>query len=111
MAIQVPTRLLDGTVLSFLRTQDLYGYALTQQVQGILDISESTIYPVLRRLKKSGYLETYDQPYQGRNRRYYHLTAAGQELFSQIQADWQQFSQQINQVMGDAHESNREKLS
>ncbi|UQS81746.1 PadR family transcriptional regulator [Bombilactobacillus folatiphilus] len=99
MAIQVPARLLDGTVLSFLKTEDLYGYALTQQVQAVLDISESTIYPVLRRLKKGGYLDTYDQPYLGRNRRYYRLTDTGQALFWEIKAEWQKFSDGINQVM------------
>ncbi|UQS83263.1 PadR family transcriptional regulator [Bombilactobacillus thymidiniphilus] len=99
MAIQIPTRLLDGAVLSFLRVDDLYGYALTQKVQSIFDVSESTIYPVLRRLKKDDCLSTYDQPYQGRNRRYYHLTTVGLQLLTDIQDEWQDFSQQMNKVM------------
>lgn len=100
MAIQIPTRLLDGAVLAFLKQDDLYGYALTQNVQKVFDISESTIYPVLRRLKKNNYLTTYDEPYQGRNRRYYHITDDGIELLQTIQDEWQDFSTNVDQVLG-----------
>ena len=100
MAIQIPTRLLDGAVLAFLKQNDLYGYALTQNVQKIFSISESTIYPVLRRLKKNNCLTTYDEPYQGRNRRYYHITDEGLTLLNTIQDEWQDFSARVNQVLG-----------
>ena len=100
MAIQIPTRLLDGAVLAFLKQNDLYGYALTQNVQKVFDISESTIYPVLRRLKKNNYLTTYDEPYQGRNRRYYHITDDGIELLQTIQDEWQGFNTNVDQVLG-----------
>ena len=100
MAIQIPTRLLDGAVLAFLKQDDLYGYALTQNVQKIFDISESTIYPVLRRLKKNNCLTTYDEPYQGRNRRYYHITDDGITLLKTIQDEWLDFSARVNQVLG-----------
>ena len=100
MAIQIPTRLLDGAVLAFLKQDDLYGYALTQNVQKVFDISESTIYPVLRRLKKNNYLTTYDEPYQGRNRRYYHITDDGIELLQTIQDEWQGFNTNVDQVLG-----------
>ena len=99
MAIQIPTRLLDGAVLAFLKQDDLYGYALTQNVQKIFSISESTIYPVLRRLKKNNCLTTYDEPYQGRNRRYYHITDEGLTLLNTIQDEWQDFSARVNQVL------------
>ncbi|MBA1392747.1 PadR family transcriptional regulator [Lactobacillus sp. XV13L] len=106
MAIQIPTRLLDGAVLAFLKKDDLYGYALTQNVQSIFDISESTIYPVLRRLKKQNCLVTYDEPFQGRNRRYYHITDDGIALLRTIQNEWTQFSKNIDRVLGENNDHN-----
>ncbi|WP_407889122.1 PadR family transcriptional regulator [Levilactobacillus sp. N40-8-2] len=105
MAIQVPTELLDGSVLGLLTQQDHYGYTLTQEVRQLLPISESTLYPVLRRLKKNGWLDTYDEPFQGRNRRYYRLTDSGRARLAEIQGDWQGFSQAISQLLeGNTHE-------
>lgn len=104
MAIQIPTRLLDGAVLAFLKHEDLYGYALTQNVQKVFDISESTIYPVLRRLKKNNYLTTHDEPFQGRNRRYYHITEEGLALLATIQDEWQDFNNKVDQVLGEEND-------
>ncbi|MDO1605721.1 PadR family transcriptional regulator [Lactobacillus sp. YT155] len=100
MAIQIPSEVLDGSMLAFLTKEDLYGYTLTQRFQEKFDISESTIYPVLRRLKKDSYLETYDQPYQGRNRRYYKITDSGEERLKEIKQDWQNFSKSANEILG-----------
>lgn len=100
MAIQVPTELLDGCVLGLLTTKDYYGYTLTQEVQRLIPISESTLYPVLRRLKKNGWLETYDEPFQGRNRRYYKLTTTGCGRLGEIQTEWQSFSTAITTLLG-----------
>lgn len=99
MAIQIPSEVLDGSMLSFLSVEDLYGYTLTQRFQEKFNISESTIYPVLRRLKKDDFLETYDQPYQGRNRRYYKITDSGKNRLKEIQKDWLQFMLTVNEVM------------
>ena len=77
MTYQVTAPLLDACVLGILEKEDFYGYTLTQKVQEVIDISESTLYPVLRRLQKEGELTTYDSPVQGRNRRYYRITEAG----------------------------------
>ena len=66
-AFSVSTALLDAVVLACVAQGDTYGYELTHQIQSVFSISESTLYPVLRRLQKNEYLQTYDQPYQGRN--------------------------------------------
>lgn len=100
MAIQVPTELLDGSVLGLLTKGDHYGYTLTQAVRQVIPISESTLYPVLRRLKKNGWLETYDEPFQGRNRRYYRLTDSGRERLAEIQGEWADFNQAITKLLG-----------
>ena len=72
--------LLDAIVLSVVSQGGTYGYKITQDVRKVFDVSESTLYPVLRRLLKDGYLETYDQEFQGRNRRYYKITSNGMIL-------------------------------
>ncbi|AVK63854.1 PadR family transcriptional regulator [Lactobacillus sp. CBA3606] len=99
MAIQISSELLDGCVLALLQTEDYYGYALTQRLQASVSVSESTLYPVLRRLKKNEWVTTYDQAYQGRNRRYYQITAAGTAQLTIIQQDWQTYNQAINTLL------------
>ncbi|MDR2832200.1 MAG: PadR family transcriptional regulator [Streptococcaceae bacterium] len=99
MDIQIPTALLDGTVLAILNREEMYGYVLTKTVQGNLPISESTMYPVLRRLKKNGALETYDVPYEGRMRRYYRITQTGKDELTKIWSDWVVFRDVINRLM------------
>ena len=69
MSYPISSSLLDGIVLAVVERESTYGYRITQDVQKVLDISESTLYPVLRRLMKDGCLTTYDQAYAGRNRR------------------------------------------
>ena len=98
MKIQITAELLDGVVLAILKQDDYYGYALTQRVQSVIDISESTMYPVLRRLKKSGDLTTYDKQYQGRNRRYYQLTAAGEQRLTEILSLWEQYKGNLDRI-------------
>ena len=99
MHIQIPTVLLDGTVLAALSKEDMYGYALTKIVQESLSVSESTLYPVLRRLKKEGYLETYDEPFEGRNRRYYSLTPIGSRHLEEIIDEWIVFRESLDRLL------------
>lgn len=54
MVFQLGSALLDACVLAVLDSQDAYGYVLTQSVKQVMDISESTLYPVLRRLQRMG---------------------------------------------------------
>lgn len=99
MAIQISSELLDGCVLALLKTEDYYGYALTQRLQASISVSESTLYPVLRRLKKNDWVTTYDQPFQGRNRRYYQITATGLTQLTTIQQEWQTYHHAINTLL------------
>ncbi|MCI7423590.1 MAG: PadR family transcriptional regulator [Ruminococcus sp.] len=98
-AFSVSTALLDAVVLACVAQGDTYGYELTHQIQSVFSISESTLYPVLRRLQKNEYLQTYDQPYQGRNRRYYHITDAGRTALEAYCSEWQQYKQQVDQFL------------
>lgn len=60
---------------------------------------ESTLYPVLRRLLKDNCLETYDQEYQGRNRRYYKITPQGQAQLQMYRQEWTIYVQKINRII------------
>ena len=98
-AFAISPQLLDGCVLSVLSRGDAYGYILTQQVQAKLDISESTLYPVLRRLQRDGLLAVYDRPYQGRNRRYYSITSVGRTQLTRRREEWVQFRDGVEELL------------
>lgn len=99
MAFAMGTPLLDACVLAVLSRGDAYGYVLTQQVKGRLDISESTLYPVLRRLERDGYLKVYDRPYQGRNRRYYAITDVGRIYLTARRKEWAGFRNGVEELL------------
>lgn len=99
MTFQLGAALLDACVLAILHKEDAYGYKLTQDVKEMVNVSESTLYPVLRRLMKEGYLETYDQEHMGRNRRYYRLTDAGKKRYTYFLEEWDRFTDKINAVL------------
>lgn len=98
MVFQLGSALLDSCVLSVLNRGDTYGYVLTQNVKEVIDISESTLYPVLRRLQKEGFLSTYDQPFQGRNRRYYHITDEGKIRLNFYMNEWDDYKEKIENI-------------
>ena len=99
MTFGLSAALLDACVLAVLSRGDTYGYVLTQNVRDAVDISDSTLYPVLRRLQKDGYLTTYDQPYQGRNRRYYSITPSGREQYRAYVADWSVYKARLDEII------------
>lgn len=99
MTFQLAAPLLDACVLAIVDEEDAYGYTLTARVKEIVDISESTLYPVLRRLQKEGYLTTYDQPYQGRNRRYYKITDSGKNQLAFYKAEWEIYKRNIDSLL------------
>ena len=97
---QLGSSLLDACVLAVLAKEDAYGYVLTQCVKEIIDISESSLYPVLRRLQKEGSLTTYDQPFQGRNRRYYSITEYGKSQLALYAREWQEYKAKVDHILG-----------
>lgn len=99
MTFQLGSALLDACVLATLYREDTYGYKLTQEVKVVMSVSESTLYPVLRRLMKDGFLATYDQQHLGRNRRYYRLTDLGKEKYEEYIGEWEIFSEKITSIL------------
>ena len=99
MVFQLTAPLLDGCVLAILEQGDAYGYSLTQRLRGEIDVSESTLYPVLRRLQKDGHLTVYDQQYQGRNRRYYAITPSGRAFLEECRQGWSDYAGQVEKIL------------
>ena len=99
MVFTAGSALLDAVVLSVVSREGTYGYKITQDVREIIDVSESTLYPVLRRLQKDGYLETYDMEFQGRNRRYYKITSNGMILLDKYRSEWILFRNNVNEML------------
>lgn len=99
MAFNTGPDMLDSLVLSTVAKEPTYGYRITQETRPIVQVSESSLYPVLRRLQRDGYLETYDQAYAGRNRRYYRITEAGQQALEGYRSQWIEYREKINRVL------------
>lgn len=99
MTFNTTASLLDALVLSIVGQQDTYGYKITQDVRSVVDVSESTLYPVLRRLQKNGYLAAYDKEYAGRNRRYYTITKSGETQLAASRSEWKEYSAKIENLL------------
>lgn len=99
MNFNTGSTLLDAVVLSIVCQEGTYGYKITQDVRSIMEVSESTLYPVLRRLQKDGYLEAYDQEFQGRNRRYYKITSNGMILLDKYRSEWINYKKSVDSIL------------
>lgn len=100
MDTQLKKGLLDMCVLAVLAKEDTYGYELTQRITGVLDTSETALYPVLRRLEAQNLLETYSLEYSGRLRKYYRITAAGMTRLHENQAELKNLKKIIDYIIG-----------
>ena len=98
MVFNTGATLLDAIVLAVVCRDEegTYGYKITQDVRKAIDVSESTLYPVLRRLQKDDCLEVYDRQFDGRNRRYYKLTEKGKAQLNLYRVEWKNYTKKIN---------------
>ncbi len=88
--VQLKRGMLEVCVLRCLADGDSYGYQIVRQLEDCVAISESTLYPILRRLEAAGALETYSVAHNSRLRRFYHLTTAGQDRIRTFLEEWQE---------------------
>ena len=100
MVFNTGAALLDAIVLAVVsrESQGTYGYKITQDVRQVLEVSESTLYPVLRRLQKYQCLEVYDMQFDGRNRRYYKVTDRGMAQLNLYREEWKVYSKKISEI-------------
>ena len=101
MVFNTGAALLDAIVLAIVEgtPEGTYGYKITQDVRKAIEISESTLYPVLRRLQKDDCLEVYDLECGGRNRRYYRITEQGRRQLFLYQQEWGSYIKKINEIL------------
>lgn len=108
MVYQAGAAMLDAFVLSIISRNDTYGYQICQEIKETVNLKESSLYPMLKRLQVAGYLETYDQPYQGRNRRYYKITEMGEQKKAFYVEEWDQYKSDVDRILKSAERSGHE---
>ena len=107
MVFNTGAALLDAIVLAVVDNEEpdgTYGYKITQDVRTVIELSESTLYPVRRRLLKDECLQTYDQQFNGRNRRYYRITEKGAAQLNLYRSEWLAYSSKVNGIFEGKHE-------
>lgn len=97
--LEVSPQIIELIVLSMLNKKDSYAYELNTILVDLIHISESTLYPVLRRLNKELLVETYDKAINGRNRRYYSITYSGKEKLKKLRDDWINYRKVIESLI------------
>ena len=91
MDIQLKKGLLDACVLSVLRKEESYGYKIISDIAPYIEISESTLYPILKRLEVTGAVTTRSREYNGRLRKYYMITDKGRQKIREFIEDVKEF--------------------
>ena len=100
MNIQFKKGVLELCVLSFLSHGDRYGYELASSLSEKIDISDGTIYPILRRLKSDGYVTTYlRESNEGPPRKYYKLTNEGNKERKELHSQWKKFVASVENLV------------
>lgn len=95
----------DFLVLSIAAKEDVYGYQVSQSIKNVSNAKDSTLYPILRRLQENKYLKTYDQQYQGRNRKYYSITEEGRRQYEMLLKEWDHYKTTIDHIVNGGIES------
>lgn len=100
MSFSLNASMYDFLVLSIVEKNDTYGYQISQIIKkAATNTKDSALYPVLRRLQESHYLTTYDQQFQGRNRKYYSITEEGRRQYELLLNEWTDFKEIIDRIV------------
>lgn len=100
MSTQLKKGVLEMVVLSKIAHKDSYGYDIYQEISMNMAISESTIYPILRKLTKEGLTETYlRESSEGPPRKYFRVTRKGKARLHELKMDWAKFQRIVNMMI------------
>ena len=90
-------------VMSVLKGQDLYGYKIIKELEtrseNVFELKEGTLYPILHALEQEGFLESYWDEFEGRKRKYYHLTRKGLKQLETKREEWKVYSGSVDKVL------------
>lgn len=107
MDVQRKKGIIEVCVLAVLKKGPSYGYMIIRELEQCLEISESTLYPILKRLEQNGSLKTYRQEYNGRIRKYYELTGEGQNRIDAFLNEWDEM-RSLYRFVSEQNEMQRE---
>ena len=100
MNIQYKKGVIELCILSILNKKDMYGYELSEYISNKIDISDGTVYPILRKLKADGFVKTYlSEDSGGPPRKYYTITQTGKEQFNLDSNDWLNFVEIVKKII------------
>jgi len=108
MDVQLKRGLLDICVLASIKNGDSYGYKIIKDIKPYLTISESTLYPILRRLEGADMLTEYSVAHNGRLRKYYHITGGGLDRIAEFHNEWKEIVAIYEYVTREEDEENEE---
>lgn len=103
MKTQLKKGILEIFVLGLLSHGDSYGYKIVQDLSEVITISESTLYPILRRLESRGSISTYQKEYNGRLRKYYTLNEQGKREIKQFLQEWEDIKEVYDFILRKGH--------
>ena len=92
MDIQLKRGLLDACVLAAIKNEDSYGYRIIKDMKPYLEMSESTLYTILKRLEAGNMLTVRSVEHEGRLRKYYHITREGLRRIEEFKEDWKEIN-------------------
>lgn len=100
MTFPLNAPMFDLLVLAVISEEDAYGYQISQIIKrASSSTKDSTLYPILKRLQEQHFVETYDQQFQGRNRKYYTITAAGKHYLAELTAEWEHYRTIVDDIV------------
>lgn len=100
MDVNLKRGILDILVLKILSNGESYGYNILKECNSVIDMTESTLYPILRRLESSGFLLSYNMEHNGRLRKYYKITDLGTQKLTQFRDEWKKEFKSILDFIG-----------
>ena len=106
MDIQLKRGVVEICVLAAMLKGETYGYQLIRDIEPHIDISESTLYPILKRLESAGCLTVRSAEHNGRLRKYYEISQSGRDKIGEFLTDWESVTRTYQFIKGEYENAN-----